>query len=161
MARVASRVHAEAMTSGPLAPAGSSRDELGTTLFILCAVLAAFMLFLGVRGYLGPESAARGFGIPLADLADAAFVRIKAGRDFSIGVILVALLVMRQRAALTAMIAASMIMPLNDCALVIASAPGRVGYALAVHGSAVVYGAVVAWLLWRRGRLLRERALRP
>jgi hypothetical protein len=119
---------------------------------VLTGALAAFMLFLGVRGFLAPESAARGFGIPLADAADAVYVHIKAGRDLSIGVMLAALLAMRQRAALTAMIAASMIMPLNDCAQVIASAPGRVGYALAVHGSAVAYGVVLLVLLWRRGR---------
>jgi len=122
--------------------------ELTTTAYVLTGLLVAFLFLLALRGYLAPESAARGFGIPLAAARDDAFLFIKAGRDLSIGVMLIGLILAGKRGPLAAVIAASLIIPLNDCLQVIAR--GDVGYALGVHGSAVAYGLVVLWVLRRR-----------
>ena len=46
-----------------------SSDSLlprSSTGFVLVALLAAFMLFLGVRGFFDPIGAAHGFGVDLA-----------------------------------------------------------------------------------------------
>ncbi|MEO7733862.1 MAG: DUF4267 domain-containing protein [Kofleriaceae bacterium] len=125
-----------------------SSREIGTAAYVLTAVLAAFLLFLGLYGFLSPVAAARGFGIPLADPADAVYIAIKAGRDLGIGAMVIALLISGRRGPLFGLIAASVIIPLNDCAQVMAT--GRVGYGLAVHASAAAYGLVILWLLRRR-----------
>jgi hypothetical protein len=46
--------------------------------FLIAAALAAFMLFLGVRGLLAPLAAAHGFGFAVVDPRDAVWLRIKA-----------------------------------------------------------------------------------
>jgi hypothetical protein len=117
--------------------------------FVLAALLAAFMLFLGVRGFAVPVDAAKGFGLALLDAGDAVFVRIKAGRDLSLGLMLVALLVLRMRSALAAVVLAASVIPLVDCLVSITSDRGNLAYALMVHGSAVVYGLVLGALLLR------------
>ncbi|NRF93900.1 DUF4267 domain-containing protein [Paenibacillus frigoriresistens] len=72
----------------------------GSVTFWLVGVVTLLMLFLGVRGFIQPEAAIRGFGIPLHDTADSYLVHIKADRDLSIGIFLLALMVLRMRKAL-------------------------------------------------------------
>jgi Domain of unknown function (DUF4267) len=116
---------------------------------VMTWLLAAFMLFLAARGFLAAESAAVGFGFPLADPADAFDLHVKADRDLSIGIVFVALLMSRQRRALMTVLAASLVMPLVDCALVLQSGRATVLYALSVHGSAFVYCAALLALMLR------------
>ena len=119
--------------------------------FVMAAALVAFMLFLGARGLFFPEQAAHGFGLPLLD-GDAPWLRIKAGRDLSVGLSIAALLVLRMRAALGVLLLAGGIIPLLDCIISIVSPDGHVPYALAVHGSAAVFTfGLGAWLLWPLG----------
>jgi hypothetical protein len=117
--------------------------------FVLAALLAAFMLFLAARGFVQPLAAAKGFGLGLLDAGDAVFVWIKAGRDLGVGLILVALLALRMRAALAPVVFAACVMPLVDCLVTSTSDRGSVPYALMVHGSAVVYGLVLGAILLR------------
>jgi hypothetical protein len=116
---------------------------------VMVGLLAAFMVFLGIRGFVTPESAAIGFGFPLADPLDAFYLHVKADRDLSIGIALAALLAFRQRAALVSVLAASLVMPLADFVLVLRSGHATLLYALSVHGSAVLYCAVLLGLLVR------------
>lgn len=118
--------------------------------FVLVALLAAFMLFLAVYGFAVPIDAARGFGVGLLDAGDTAFVRIKAGRDLGLGLIFVALLGLRMRSALAAVVFAVSVSPLVDCLVTITTGRESVAYALMVHGSAVVYGLVLGALLLRQ-----------
>jgi hypothetical protein len=120
--------------------------------FVLTALIAAFMLFLAVGGFLQPLAAAKGFGLGLLDPADAVFLRIKAGRDLGVGLILVALLALRMRAALVLVVFAACVMPLVDCLVTSTSDRGSVPYALMVHGSAVAYCLVLGVLLLRGER---------
>jgi hypothetical protein len=112
-------------------------------------LLAAFMLFLGMRGLFTPISAATGFGFPLENAADAFYLQIKGDRDLGIGIAFVLLLLLKQRRAFTAVVAASTVMPLLDCAFVLAGGRVSSAYALSVHGSALVYGVLLIALLVR------------
>jgi hypothetical protein len=124
----------------------------GSVAFVLVAILAAFMAWLGVRGFLDPLGAAHGFGIDLAAPADAFYLHVKADRDLSIAVLLVGLLVYRRATPLAVAVAALCIAPLADCGLSLLDPRGHAGYALAVHGSATLYGIVTTALLVRARR---------
>ena len=128
--------------------------KMSSPLFVLAGALAAFTLFLGVRGLLYPMQAAHGFGLPLFD-GDAHWLRIKAGRDLSIGLAITALLVLRMRPALAALLLAGGLIPLVDCIVSVASASGLVAYALAVHGSAAAFSFGLGAALLRPPRTRR------
>jgi len=117
--------------------------------FFLVALLAAFMLFLGVRGFVDPLGAAHSFGVDLVSAGDAFYVHVKADRDLTLGLALVALLVYGRARALAWFIAAATIAPLLDCVLSLADARGHAAYALAVHGSAALYLVFTTWVLSR------------
>ncbi len=114
------------------------------------AVLGLFLLFLALRGFVAPAEAARGFGIPVVDPADLFYLRVKADRDLSCAAALFVLMARRERRALGAFVGVATVQPLCDLVLSLADARGHAGYALAVHGSAALYCAVVAALLLRR-----------
>jgi hypothetical protein len=121
--------------------------------FYLTVGLILFLALLAFRGFWVPLDAARGFGIPLAHSADAFYLHVKADRDLSTAVALTLLLVLRQRRALAAFVAAALVQPICDAALVISDPRGDLAYALAVHGSAVLYGMLLLAVLVRRLRL--------
>lgn len=142
-------------TAAPRSLASLASDALlplRSVAFVLVAILAAFMLFLGVRGFFDPPGAAHGFGIDLAASADAFYLRVKADRDLAIGVLLVVLLVYRRVTPLALVVGALTPAPLADCTLSVLDPRGHAGYALAVHGSAVLYGIVTTALLVRARR---------
>ena len=127
-----------------------SRDvwRMSSPLFILAAVLSGFMLFLGVRGLWLPVQAAQSFGLPLLD-GDAHWLRVKAGRDLSIGLAIAMLMGLRMRSALGMFLLAGGIIPVLDCIISCASPSGDVAYALAVHGGAAVFTFGLGALLLR------------
>jgi hypothetical protein len=120
--------------------------------FLGGALLAAFMFLLAVRGFADPAGAAKGFGLTLLDRGDSVFLWIKAGRDLGIGLMLTALLVVRQRAAFGFVVLAAGVMPLVDLLVTSTSDRGSVAYALMVHGSAVLYALVLGAALLRPSR---------
>lgn len=123
--------------------------------------LAAFMLFLAVRGLFDPASAAAGFGIPIRSDEALAWVRIKADRDLGVGLIFVAVILARSRRTFGAVALVGAVSPVVDALSVVGHGMRSVGYALSVHGSAVLYClALGAWLLWRGEPALRQSALR-
>lgn len=121
-----------------------SRLELG-----LGIVLGLFLFYIAINGFAFPAEAARGFGFAVIDAADLFYLRVKADRDLSSGAVVFLLLALGERRALGAFVAAATVQPLFDMGLSIADPRGHVGYALGVHGSAAVYGAVLAALLFR------------
>jgi len=117
--------------------------------FLVAAALAAFMLFLGVRGLFAPEAAAHGFGFAVVDPADAVWLRIKGDRDLSAGLGIAIFLALRWRRALGALLLASIASPLLDC-LISLSTPGHdTAFALSVHGGATVVVAALGVVLFR------------
>lgn len=135
--------HLEGMTSDPVLP----RRSLP---FVLVALLVAFMLWLAVFALLDPVGAAHGFGFDLRAPLDGFYLHVKADRDLAIGAAFLALLLHRRAMPLALFTGACTIAPIIDCLLVAGS--GRPGYALAVHGSAAIYGIVTTYLLVRRAR---------
>jgi uncharacterized protein DUF4267 len=122
-----------------------SRLELG-----LALVLGLFLLFLALRGFVAPAEAARGFGIPIVDLADLFYLRVKADRDLFSAAAVFVLLARRERRALGAFMGVATLQPLCDLVLSLTDARGQAGYALAVHGSTVLYCVGLAALLLRK-----------
>jgi hypothetical protein len=116
---------------------------------IMTCALVAFMCLLAAFGFFAGESAATGFGFPLAQPADAFYLHVKGDRDLAIGLALAALLVTRQRRALAVVLGAFVLMPLIDATLLLASGHASLFYVLAVHGSAALYVAILALLLAR------------
>jgi hypothetical protein len=112
--------------------------------------LAAFLLFLSVRGLFVPFDAADGFGLPIHSADALPWLRIKADRDLAVGLIFVALILGRHRRLFGVVALVSAVSPTVDALTVIGHGARTVGYALAVHGSAVAYClALGAWLVWR------------
>jgi hypothetical protein len=124
--------------------------------FVLAAILAAFMLYLGINGMLNALAAAHGFGVDLAAPADAFYLHVKADRDLAIGAAFLALLLYRRPMPLALFTAACLVAPVIDCVLV--AAHGRPLYALAIHGSAAVYGLITTYVLLRAARSPSTRA---
>src|SRR5215813_3947414 len=124
--------------------------------FVLVAILAAFLALLAVMGLFNPLGAAHGFGVDLAAPADAFYLHVKGDRDLALAGILIALMAYRRPAPLAMFVAVTCIAPVLDCSFVASDPRGGVAYALAVHGSAVVYGVVTAALLWRAHRRARR-----
>ncbi|MCP3163039.1 DUF4267 domain-containing protein [Myxococcus qinghaiensis] len=117
-----------------------------TALFTL--LLGAFMLFLSLRAALDPISAARGFGLPDSGSEVIPWLYVKAGRDLGLALAMFALVAIRQRQAAGVFVLACMVMPTVD-ALTVLHGGASLAFALAVHGSAVVYGAVLGTALLR------------
>jgi Domain of unknown function (DUF4267) len=118
--------------------------------FWMIVLLASFLLVLAASAFFNPVASATGFGIPLANPLDAFYFRVKGDRDLASALAMIALTFLRERRALGWLIAAATLEPIFDALLSIGDARGHVGYALAVHGSAALYGAVLSWRLLRR-----------
>jgi Domain of unknown function (DUF4267) len=121
--------------------------EIRSAAFVLGALLAAFMFFIAFRGLAQPVPAAAGFGIPLADVGDGAWLAVKGGRDLGLGLLFTALLVLRDRRGLRVAVLTTLAIPVNDAVQVVLHDPSRLGHALAVHGSAVAFALLLVALL--------------
>jgi hypothetical protein len=115
----------------------------------MSATLAAFMLFLGVRGLLAPETAAHGFGFGLADPGDAVWLQIKGDRDVSVALGMGAFLALRWRRALGALLLSSIVAPLLDCIISLLTPGHDTALALSMHGGATALVAVLGIVLFR------------
>ena len=118
--------------------------------FLIAAAIAAFMLFLGVRGLLAPEAAAHGFGFAVVDPSDAVWLRIKGDRDLSVALAMGIFLALRWRRALGAYLLASIAGPLLDCIISLSTPGHNTAYALSMHGGATALFAVLGVVLFRR-----------
>jgi hypothetical protein len=148
------------MTTSPLSPSRGAW-KLTSPAALLAWALAAFLLFLGVRALFDPVGAAAGFGLPISSADALAWVQIKADRDLGVGMILVAVILGRRCRLFGAVALVSAVSPAVDALCVIGHGMRSVGYALSVHGSAVLYClALGSWLLWRGEPAPREPAPR-
>lgn len=126
-----------------------TRWEATSPSFLMSAALAAFMLFLGVRGLLAPEAAAHGFGFGLVDPGDAVWLQIKGDRDVSVALGMGAFLALRWRRALGALLLSSTVAPLLDCIVSLATPGHNTALAIGVHGGATALVAVLGVVLSR------------
>ncbi|GAA0455023.1 membrane protein [Paractinoplanes deccanensis] len=112
----------------------------------LAIVLDLFIVFIGARFLLAPEAAAAGYGVP-AQRGDSAYLTVKGGRDFSLGLIGLALLafVGAEAGAWFMLIAA--LMPLGDTLIVLRHG-GTKATAFGIHFATAVVVLISAALLF-------------
>ncbi|MGP4078503.1 DUF4267 domain-containing protein [Pseudalkalibacillus sp. R45] len=122
--------------------------------FWLVGVVTLLMLFLGVKGFIQPEAAIRGFGIPLHDTADRYLVLIKADRDLFIGILLLVMMVFRMRKALLVFMLTAVLVPIVDAILVLTHAVDKTPSW--IHIATVIYVFVVGWMLYREEHRSKE-----
>ncbi|PPJ13442.1 small membrane hydrophobic protein [Nocardia nova] len=126
-----------------------TRTRIATALVLIGV---AFILYIGLGYVLAPNSMAPGFGLPAWPQGESsAFMTLKGVRDISSGVVLLALLLTRQRFALGIAMLAVAVTPVGDM-LTVLNNHGSVTTALSVHGltAALVAGTGVL--------LVRERS---
>ncbi|MFP2927768.1 DUF4267 domain-containing protein [Pyxidicoccus sp. 3LG] len=123
---------------------------------LLTLLLGAFMFFLSINALVDPVGAARGFGLPLSGSEALPWLSVKSGRDLGIGLAIVGLVITRQRLAAGVFVLAAIVMPVVD-ALTVLKGGASLALALSVHGSAAVYGAILAAALLRSSSIWKHR----
>jgi hypothetical protein len=123
----------------------------------VAGVLAAFMLFLGMRGLIAPFAAAKGFGLPVAN-GDAPWLEIKAARDLCAGLTLATFLAFRNTRLMAAMLFANVLIPVTDMVVSLSAPLHDTTYAVAVHGGAAALMVVLAIALMAGAGTRREAA---
>lgn len=130
------------------------------TVLALLVVLAGFGF--GLNFLLNGQGAASGFGItPWPQGEAAGYFVVKGVRDIAYGLVVLALLVLRQRRALGWVVLADVIIPIGDCVAVLTHG-GTAMTAFTVHGSAAVLTiAIAALLLWEQRRDVQREPGNP
>ena len=123
-----------------------TRTRIATALVLIGV---AFILYIGLSYVLAPNSMAPGFGLPAWPQGESsAFMTLKGVRDISSGVVLLALLLTRQRFALGIAMLAVAVTPVGDM-LTVLNNHGSVTTALSVHGLTAALVAATGVLLVR------------
>ncbi|MES2112594.1 MAG: DUF4267 domain-containing protein [Bacteroidota bacterium] len=117
--------------------------------FWMTLLVAAGIIFIGVRFIVSPGAGAAGYGIPLISNDDLPFGRIKGIRDIFSGVALLPLLLLRMRKATAWVFTSAIVVPAADF-LIVLSANGSSDIShLMIHGSTVAYMAITSFLLFK------------
>lgn len=117
--------------------------------FWMTLLIAAGIIFVGIRFIVSPRTGAFSFGIPFSSEADIAFGRIKGIRDMFSGLVLLPLLFLGMRRATAWVFTAAIIIPATDCLIVLATnGPSDIQHSL-IHGLTAVYMMITSFLLFR------------
>jgi len=129
-------------------------DETGLRrapiLFWMIVLLAAGIIFIGIRFLAAPITAAAAFGVPADATTQIAYLWAKGARDIVSGLLLLALLGMRVRPrVISVFILVAVLIPVADFVNVYLN----MGYvsALAIHAGTAAFMVILAALLWRTG----------
>lgn len=87
--------------------------------YSIAFILGLAMIFLGARFFLSPVSATADFGIQFNSNGDYSFHHIKGIRDIFSGVLLCALVLLKERRAVGVMLLAATIIPVSDLLVVL------------------------------------------
>jgi hypothetical protein len=123
---------------------------------LLTLLLGAFLLFLSIGGAVDPMAAAQGFGLPISSADAVPWLRVKSGRDLGLALAIFGLVATRQRHAAGVFVLACVVMPVVD-ALTAWNGGASLALALSVHGSAAIYGLVLASALLFPSALRNDR----
>jgi glucose uptake protein GlcU len=104
------------------------------------------IIFLGVRFFSAPEAATAAFGIHFNSNGDYSFDHIKGIRDIFSGLLVCALVLMRERRALGVTLLAAAIIPVNDMLIVLSKSYNGISQAMP-HIMAIIICTVVGILL--------------
>jgi len=117
--------------------------------FWMTLLIAAGIIFVGVRFIVSPHAGAVGFGIPISSGNDIAFGRIKGIRDIFSGLVLFPLLFLGMRRAAAWVFTAAIIVPASDClTILVTNGPSDIQHLL-IHGLTAVYMVITSFLLFK------------
>lgn len=117
--------------------------------FWMTLLVAAGIIFVGIRFIINPNAGAAGFGITFSDAKDIVFGRIKGIRDIFSGLVLLPLLYLGMRRATAWVFTAAIIIPATDCLIVLATNGPSDMQHLLIHGSTAVYMTITSFLLFK------------
>jgi hypothetical protein len=121
-----------------------------SVLFWLVALIAAGIIFIGVRFIAAPRPAARDFGVPAGDTEQSTYLWTKGTRDIVSGLLVAGLLWMKASTeVLAAFLFIAALIPFGDLLNVYAHVGTRNVPALAIHGGTAVFMCVLAALILR------------
>lgn len=113
----------------------------------LAIVLSLFITFIGLRFLLAPQASAAGYGVPAKKDGDAAYLTIKGLRDFSYGILGLALLAFADASAVGWLMLIVAINPLGDTLIVLRHG-GTKAVAFGIHFATAVVVLISAALLF-------------
>ncbi len=114
--------------------------------YVIAFVLGLGMVFLGGRFFFSPEVATTAFGIRFNSNGDYSFHHIKGIRDIFSGILLCALVLLKERLALGIMLFVATIIPVSDMITVLSKSYNGVQQAVP-HIVAIIICSVVGILL--------------
>lgn len=114
--------------------------------YAIAFLLGLGMVFLGARFFFSPQAATAAFGIRFNANGDYSFHHIKGIRDIFSGVLLCALVLMKERRALGVMLSVATIIPLSDMLTIFSKSYNGVQQAMP-HIVATIICSVVGILL--------------
>ena len=117
--------------------------------FWMTFLVAAGIIFIGARFIISPLTGAEGFGIPISDVKDLPFGRIKGIRDIFSGLVLLPFLFLRMRQATAIALTAAIIVPVTDFCIVLMTNGSTDLQHLLIHSLTAVYMIVTSILLFR------------
>ncbi|MFE2141638.1 DUF4267 domain-containing protein [Streptomyces sp. NPDC059456] len=120
---------------------------LASLAYGLAAVLIVLVLVIGARFLLSPQAAAAGYGVPARQDGDPAYLTVKGLRDFTSGLIGLALLVFADAEALAWYMLAVSVTPFGDTWVVLRHG-GTKAAAFGIHFATAVTVVLSAALLF-------------
>ena len=130
-----------------------TRDDYlkaNTVLFWLVALIAAGIIFIGVRFIVAPHVGATGFGVPVPENQTLAYLWAK-GSDIVSGLLLVVFLWLKvSRRVLAAFIFVASLIPIGDALNVYASVGTSNLAALIIHGGTALFMIILATFLLKK-----------
>jgi hypothetical protein len=117
--------------------------------FWMTLFVAVGIIFIGGRFIVHPLAGADSFGIPISDVKDLPFGRIKGIRDIFSGLVLLPFLFLRMRKAAAFALTTAIIVPATDFCIVLLTNGSKDLQHLLIHGLTVVYMIVASILLFR------------
>jgi Domain of unknown function (DUF4267) len=119
--------------------------------FWLVVLVAAGIIFIGVRFIVSPLVGATGFGVPAAERQTLAYLWAKGTRDIVYGLLLIVFLWLKvSRRVLAAFMFVASLVPIGDMLNVYASVGASNLAALMIHGGTALFMIMLATFLLRR-----------
>jgi hypothetical protein len=113
----------------------------------LAIVLSVFIIFIGVRFLVAPRAAAAGYGVPAKEDGDAAYLAVKGLRDFTFGILGLALIAFASAHAVGWFMLVVALAPLGDTVIVLRHG-GTKAVAFGIHFATAVVVLINAALLF-------------
>jgi len=114
---------------------------------VLSILMALGIIFIGLREFLDPSAGALGYGVPLLDSGDSDLLAIKAVRDVVSGLLVLALLGLRDRKALACAIGVLTLIPVFDGLVVLRHAAWSFTPVILIHWGTAAFMLVIVALL--------------